>query len=577
MPSKSVQALEWPVTRPRNWGKPTRAHQLKRPWFGLDTERDALRGTFVCGWEVRDDGRAIRFGGLGDLDPGTHFVWNLAYDVEGLLRDLNVAEGWAARQDGAKFDLMGGKAVYYHGKRFDWQAPRGKISLIEASSYYGRIPLSKIGAKAGISAGKMSWKKYQRDPNYQMAVDEYCIQDARLVMEEILKLNQGMEEIGVTLGGTPGATARRFMRNMGGYPRIIWRTHNTFLQAYCGGRFEIVKRGSFDSGVYQYDIVSAYPWALTKCPWLTDTAVSRRVTELHDSALYGAYEVEFDSDEYLGLAPRWHQGVRVYSAGEDCTWLTKPEMEFLRSRGHEVKVIRGLEVFDENASDLWARTVKEIFAVKRDRKGEPIGRAAKIILNSLYGILIQLTRKSGKWVRMNQAQEPVDFIGNMALEASPEEFFSGQYYAPIYAATLTGLTRVKLIEGALSVGEDNYIGGHTDSILSTKPMRNLSEELGGWKLEEFEPTAEICKTGMYAIGDKVKMRGITRSGDAGMLWRKYHIRNQRCGIKRAKNWNEVSVISRKRVANNFEMERKRKWLGELRGGEWIDSEALKLV
>lgn len=114
--SKSEQAINWPVYQPRNWGIPTKARALPKPWFGLDTERNtqpgflpdgstAIPGEFVCGWAV---GESLKqFTRLEDLDPGTYWIWNLAYDIEGMLRDLGVEEAWAARQDGAKFELLG--------------------------------------------------------------------------------------------------------------------------------------------------------------------------------------------------------------------------------------------------------------------------------------------------------------------------------------------------------------------------------------------------------------------------------------------------------------------------------------
>lgn len=600
MVSKSTLALEWPVYRPRGWGTPTKARALMRPWAGLDTERDSVSGNFVCGYAVGDNGVA-EFRDMRDLDQGTYWVWNLGYDIEGMLRDLRLENGWAARRDGARFMLEGGKAVYYHGKRFDWMAPQGRLSFIEASSFYGRCPLKTIGAKEGVDAKTMSLERYQTDPEYKAAVDSYCIQDARIVYDAVNGLAGGVDALGVEIGATPGATARRFMANMGPLPKLLWETHTPFLRGYCGGRFEITKRGVLHD-VKQYDIVSAYPWALTKCPWLTSTAYQRTTRRFNEHALYGVYRVSFSTDEYLGIAPRWHKGVRVYSRGQKDTWLMRPEVEWLQNNGFNVTIHRGVEVFDPNASDLWNKTVRGLFKMKEEgnecfarlgmkcgnkgckdcKKRLPEAMGAKIVLNSLYGVLIQLVQRSGQWVPMDDAQEPIDFAGDLALEPPEKAFEGGKYYAPLYASTLTALSRVKLLDAGRKAGA-RYIGGHTDSVLCTGPLDvPIGHDLGEWELECEAEQADVSKTGMYAIGSKVKMRGITRDGTAAVLWADKHTRNQRVGLKRAKTWDEVSVIHATEVANNWEMENKRNWLGVLnRGiverGEYIDSEALTEV
>lgn len=133
----------YPVYRPRNWGRPSRTRALARPWFGLDTERDSHSGEFVCG--VAAGETVDRFTRMDGLGAGTYFVWNLAYDIEGMLRDLDLPEAWAAKIDGAEFSLLGGKGRYFHGKKFSLQLPGKKLSFVEASSFYNRCPSAKIG------------------------------------------------------------------------------------------------------------------------------------------------------------------------------------------------------------------------------------------------------------------------------------------------------------------------------------------------------------------------------------------------------------------------------------------------
>lgn len=582
MVSKSELAIQWDVYRPRGWGEPSGSRALPRPWYGLDTERDSKSGKFVCGWVAGE--KSARFERFTDLEPGTYWVWNLAYDAEGMLRDLGIAEAWAAKSDGSKFPLMDGTACYYHGKRFDYSVPKGgKWSFIEAASFFGRQPLSKFGAKENVDASKMSYDQYHNDVEYRNKIDSYCLNDARIVYDRITELSAGLTKLGVEIGATPGATARRFLSRLGQFPNVIWQTHKPFLRSYCGGRFEVTKRGVLHD-VKQYDLVSAYPWALSNCPWLTDNAFHHLSRRFSDHALYGTYQVSFAYDNYLGVAPRWRGGVRVYSKKEEKTWLTRPEVGWLLSKGCDVKIHTAVEIFDENATTAWRDVITELFALKTKTKNEvDKGWGAKIILNSQYGVLIQLIRESGVWKPIQDCENPIDFAGVLGLEEPAKMFEGGKYYAPVYAGNLTGLTRVRLLDAAAAVGSEAYIGGHTDSILTMKNLTiGIGDGLGDWKLEKSAARADICKTGMYAIGDIVKVRGITRKGTPALLWEPNHTRNSRIGIKTADNWDAVSVILPKVVANNFTTEQKRNWHGEITRGliameKHIDSSAWENV
>lgn len=589
--SKTRDALGRDVYRPREWGKPSRPYQLPQPWYGLDTERDAESGEFVCGFAVGAETQ--EFTTIRDLSPGTYWVWNLPYDVEGMVRDLALPNGWAMKADGAPFTLDGVECVYLHGKRFDWKARDGKRTFLEASSFFGRMALKTAAAqiigesKDPIDASKMSLSRYQWDEIYREAVRKYCKKDARLVYDIINTLNQGCAEAGavlgvdVSLGSTPGGTARKFLSSVGQFPQILWNTHQAFLRSYCGGRFEITKRGYLED-VYQYDLVSAYPWGLTQCPFLTDSATSRFTRRCSEEALYGTYETSFRTDEYLGLAPRWRGNTRVYSAAEKRVWLTRPEVQWLQDNGYDYQIHQGVEVFDPNATNTWSEVVAGLFQLKCDARGTPAGMGAKIVLNSLYGVLIQLVPRSGKWVPILEAENPVDFAGDLALELGPKSYSGGKYYAPLYAGHLTALTRVKLLDAARSLGE-SYVGGHTDSVLATRPLsRGLGKGLGDWDLEKEARELFITKTGMYAMDDKVKTRGIERNAPKEALWAPRQERKLRIGVKTAKEWGDVSRIITREVANNLDIETKRNWDAAfsrevIERREFIDSSALRWV
>ncbi len=585
--SKTKRAIDLPIYQPRSWGKPSNARPLPGPWYGLDTERDAKKGTFVCGkiWNPNHTGGFVK---IQDLPIGTYFIWNLGYDIEGMIRDLDVEEGWAMKSDGAGFQIGLAKCRYYHGKRFEWRDEKGLRLFIEAASFFNRIPLKKaakiIGEEkmGGVDASKMSLARYRREAGYRKTVDEYCIQDARVVWLLVDKIATGLRRLHppIEIGGTPGATARRFIAQLPAFPRVIWNTQREFLRAYCGGRFELVKRGYFERAS-QFDIVSAYPWALSKCPHLSPNAYSKRASRVSDAALYGAYEVEFDCPDYFGVAPMWRGQTRVFSAGEKRAWVSKPELELIHEWGGKYKVLGGTEIFDESADNAWERLLAPLFKVKQEKKKEPEGLGAKVVLNSVYGGLIQLIPKGGQWVPIAEAKNPTDFAGELALDGVEPAFEGGKYYAPCYASHLTSLVRRKVLETCAQIGAENVVGAHTDSILCVKGGPRLGTDLGEWTLEEDAEELFILKTGQYAIGDKIKARGI-RSKQKEALWAERHERTMRISVKSAEKWSDVSLIKSKSVANNIGWELKRVWERELTtkailNREWIESAPLRAV
>ncbi len=609
--SKTKKAIDLPVYQPRNWGKSSNPRPLPGPWYGLDTERDAKKGTFVCGKAWKPDG-VQSFETIRDLVEGTYWVWNLGYDIEGMVRDLNVEEGWAMKADGASFLLGDARCRYYHGKRFEWRDENGLKLFLEASSFFNRISLKeaakvlcvckcdpcrkhkkepKIYAHCGegetcpskletVVAAEMSHARYQRDAQYRADVDKYCIQDSKIALQLIERVAVGLRTLDIEIGGTPGATARRLIARLPDFPKVVWNTHRAFLRSYCGGRFEIVKRGYFEKAS-QFDIVSAYPWALSKCPLLTETAWSKSTTRMSDDAHYGAYRVEFLCDSYFGVAPTWRKTTRVFSSGEKDVWISKPELELIHEWGGRFRIIEGVEIFDENASAGWASLIAPWFRVKQEKKNAPEGLGAKVGLNSIYGGLIQLVPKGGEWVPIEEAKNPTDFAGLLALEGCAPAFEGGRYYAPCYASHLTSLVRRKVLETCADIGEENVVGAHTDSILCVKGGPRLGTDLGEWTLESKEEELLICKSGQYAIGDKVKARGI-HGREKALLYAPKHQRRMRVSVKSAKSWEEVSLIRNKEVVNNIGWELKRVWERELSAKlilnhESIDSKPLKNV
>lgn len=576
--SKSVSAITKGVAKPRVWGKPCQNKPLPQPWFGLDTERDSRTSDFVCGWLIDRSNNARSFTGFHDLPDGTYWIYNLNYDIEGMLRDTGNDAIWLARADGVRFKLGDARCIYYHGKRFEYRTKDQNLVFVDASPFWNRIPLSKLGAKEGVDASQLNGQWYANYAEYRATVDSYCRQDARITLYNVLHLARKLRQMGVEIASTPGGTARRFLSRLGPFSPVLWKTHKAFLRSYAGGRFELTKRGVIPDA-HQYDLVSAYPWALTQCPWPTQNARFAHTRRLHENALYGSYEITYalPTNTYLGFAPRWRNHVRVFPRAGEKVWVTKPELEWLQAHDYPHMIHDGIEIFDEDATMAFDGPIRELFADKQVCKTKAEAAGPKTILNSQYGVMIHLLPSPQAWQPIDNVEKPETWFGDYALQTMDERLRAGPCFAPAIAGHLTSLVRLRILDAARSM-LDAYVGGHTDSALSLGPWKGvtLGKDLGDWDLETKVPIGYTIKTGMYALGNTIKMRGITKRGKAEDLWAPTHTRNTRIGIKSATDFDTLNVIKKIRVANNLDIEHKRQWekpleVKHIERGEYIES------
>jgi len=254
--------------------------------------------------------------------------------------------------------------------------------------------------------------------------------------------------------------------------------------AYYGGRFETTAVGTVPGPVYQYDINSAYPYAMTLLPCLLhgrwvdngkEPASHDRLT-LH----YGGYRPlpGHEGAMLMGYPVRTLEG-RIYFPGWGAGWYWSPEI--LAAPHQKFGTSRSWKYLKECECEPFA-WVPDVYSQRVGLGKTGRGIVLKLLLNSLYG---------------KQAQS----VG------------SAPYANPIYAGLITAITRghlSTLAHSGPSCCSDVFMLA-TDGVFTGMPRPIVPDKvLGGWDLEAHPEGMFIVQPGLYFTSSNTmpKTRGM---------------------------------------------------------------------
>ena len=256
--------------------------------------------------------------------------------------------------------------------------------------------------------------------------------------------------------------------------------------AYYGGRFEISRIGIV-AGVHEYDLASAYPWAMTQLPCLEH---GEWVHEYQKGNPWQLLKVEWatGADRAWGPYPfRDSDGTILYPA-RGSGWYWGPEVQ-VEDAWNECNTVLDAWSFVRYCDHKPFSWIPAVFA-ERQRIGKGAkGKILKLGLNSLYG---------------KQAQS----VG------------APRYANPVYAGLITSIVRGIMADVCRKYSE-SVVMIATDGIYLTEPMRPVRDRrtieagdtatLGCWEHREFSDLF-LFKPGIYFTSDgtKVKTRGVPR-------------------------------------------------------------------
>lgn len=266
--------------------------------------------------------------------------------------------------------------------------------------------------------------------------------------------------------------------------------------AYYGGRFEMFKRGTYIGKVYQYDIRSAYPYAMTLLPDISNCEWKHtgKVKVEHDYALYFVRRrfversVPFRDENGTIFFPDWIYG-----------WYWGVELP---------KGIPARESYLPFGGSVPTQSpfsfVSEMYTHRATLKasGNPAQLALKLALNSLYGKLAQ--SKGATW--------------------DGKRYRKPTYHEALWAGYITAVTR-SLIQSAIALaGRDNIIAAETDAVFSLVPLDlPIGTGLGQWDCTEYDGIKYI-QSGVHMTlrnGEwSYKTRGVTmrRTSTDTQIW-----------------------------------------------------------
>lgn len=289
-----------------------------------------------------------------------------------------------------------------------------------------------------------------------------------------------------------------------------------FAAAFFGGRIESAAVGEFRGNFYDYDINSAYPFAIANLPWWDESDL-RRVEGFDALNRIGMYYVSWDCPEGANFYPfpyRSGSG-NVFYPRQGSGWYMAPEVfAALQVWGDSVHVSHGYVLVDtDGAGDgvtrlpeaklcTTARKIAEmaVIRMKAKKEGMSYEKPLKLVMNSVFGKLIQ-------------------------------QVGSHKFLTPFAASWITATCRSIISRSIKGDDAKNIISIMTDGILSKTPLPvDLGDNLGQFELKEFTHVIQFMP-GVYLLENEKtgkkesKYRGMDKTFDPetakNILWEEY--------------------------------------------------------
>jgi len=441
---------------------------------------------------VDDINDVLQFLTRNELRDKIKVFFNLKFDVEVMLkwcREIleQLMEFGYAEYDGYKIKNIPGKCFVISREHKSYQyydiAQFFNCSLKTATrKYLGGEVMENMKVDRGNLFNKYSLEK----------IGEYCKDDATKTKQLAQFFVDKMRTLGIYTAKlySCGYLSQWYTINYGHIPPVAgvpMKVLSMYWKAYRGGWFDVHKRGTIKCS--NYDLKSAYPWALSQIPDPT----------------YGKWEHKFDPDADAGimwvkmlpgnflLNPiAFFSMVNVYPVIDTpCyTYLTLGEYKTLREF-MDIKVLDACSFTAlENNKPPYLELVNKLFQLKESYKND-IGlyETVKRIINSLYGKTAQ-SGKSGQQVK--------------------GRFRAGRLFNPYFAAECTALCRMKIFNDCVDK-VDKIVSIMTDGVLLETPARlSESKGLGGWEKKFENENTIVVQTGVYQTEKgEIRTRGFS--------------------------------------------------------------------
>lgn len=387
---------------------------------------------------------------------------------------------------------------WFPGKRFVirrqyksrtvWDAfPWHQMSFVEAIKRAGVATPEELDI---VVAGKE-----RRGDNEHVLSDElsYAVTECRLLARMQHKLFQTHDDVGLGLSvfDGPGSTAARAMNlhgvraALGELPTDVEVAAQT---SYIGGRFEQTFHGRFPV-LYEYDIVSAYPWVTSQLPclahgeWSSSLEIAAKDCHAHAdvraaSLLHVRWNVRPEHTGCWGPFPVRGKDRMPTWPFQGHAWVWSDEYHAAASwMPGEFEILEAW-TFVPSCQHRPFSFVPDYFERRAQWKREKDQREKvfKLVLNSLYGKVCQRVGKR-------------------------------PFHSWVWASMITSGCRARLLEG---MRHDPW---HvrmvtTDALYSSVPLPlEIGSQLGQWESSEITDVL-LVQPGFFTSQEKSRARGI---------------------------------------------------------------------
>jgi len=502
------------------------------------------------------------------------FFYNLSYDAECILKLLpeKILKEYKWKKE-LRFEYKKYKIHYIDRKKLTISKGNHSVCCYDIAQYYDKKPLDVASESIGIildpeylkiKKKRAEFSKFYYSRNKRQ-IRAYCIEDCRLTKELSECWIATFEAV---FGFYPhnwisaGYLAEKVLINndipIPLFNELQYPIQEIARNSFYGGRFELIKRG-YIGECYLYDLNSAYPYSLTTLPDITDGRWFE-AKRIHRKATLGFFFIEANVSDKVKIAPfpfvKKNKTI-CYPSGRFRTFVTLDELLMVKGDSNiQYTIIESWQFIpNKNCSYPFKDFIKQQYYKRLELKQEnnPLEKAIKIVLNSIYGKMAQRTN---------------NVIGNL--------------FNPVIASYITGFTRRQLYDFTKKNKLDDHVVAYaTDSVACQKKIPNLdSKKLGEMKLDKYATDVIFLSNGFYRFNKIWKNRGIgydkerkieiehldTRIGKDGKLYigvkstRTTHIKT---GIlyNRLKNVGKIESYEKKIGLNS---DKKRFWDSDLK-------------
>jgi len=487
---------------------------------------------------------------LAEDNPGALFVsFGFGYDVNKILKDLRPAQLKQLRKK--EYLLTGDWRLWWRPGKYFGVGHMHDLTIWDLRSFFRgnfiNACLQVLGDDVPdiITSGKASRGNFKLSEIE--TIKRYNAMELELMVTLAETVRHKLDDLGIRLNRFDGSgaiasailKAHQVTEHL---PPLDPEIERLAGNAFIGGRIECLQYGHSNRGGYQYDMRSAYPWAMTQLPSFIGTWTKYKGDP--GQKPYSMYLIEWSNFNNSAVpAPlpyRTKSGSIVYPAqGKALIW--SPEVELIRTLPKGTLDYKILETWAFTPHNPDIRPFKFLETLYHKRKylwetGEHgAANILKLGLNSIWGKTAQ---------RIGWSQDKLPTYHNLVVAGLTTSYVR----AAVYKAALADLEAVVAIE--------------TDALITRRRLKSSDmiqgDELGQWVETQFS-TLTYCNSGL-AFATDLDGRTITRTSGVptGVLSQAMILEAARAGAR-------TLQVDRPLFLGVAECERLKSWD---RFGEW---------